>query len=141
MLSIFGRTSSYHWPVRGSVLEPAPGRSVPDRQRSGPTMRNRSLSDSTLWSEKRPAVCLGWEPRIVSGGWGGLSFSHFFLFLFSFSASTSEHGSAPWPKIIFPAPPFTSFRGARSLSRTISPALFFCFSVITFGMFVLDDTP
>src|SRR5438105_1635448 len=48
MFSIFGRTSSYHLPVRGSVLEPAPGRSVPKRQRSGPQMRNSSFKDSML---------------------------------------------------------------------------------------------
>src|SRR5512145_1654762 len=49
MLSILGRTSSYHLPVRGSVLEPAPGRSVPNRQRSGPTILNSSFNDSTLY--------------------------------------------------------------------------------------------
>ena len=50
MLSIFGFTSSYHLPVRGSVFEPAPGRSVPNRQRSGPQMRNNSFNDSMLYS-------------------------------------------------------------------------------------------
>lgn len=43
------------------------------------------------------------------------------------------------PKTILPAPPFTSFRGARSLSKTMPLVLFFRFSPFAFCTFDLRD--
>ena len=42
------------------------------------------------------------------------------------------------PKTILPAPPFTSFRGARSLSKTTPLVFFFRFSPFSFCTFNLD---